>query len=411
MAEYYDALETRDPTVRETEQFAVLGPILARAVKTMPGWAAHLEGCDVSAVGNRQALAALPVLRKPELMEQQAAEPPFGGFAAPLTDGGRRVFMSPGPVFEPEGRGPDPWRAARALFAAGFRAGDIVHNTFSYHLTPGAAMLEEGAFALGCTVFPAGPANTDQQVEAAAALRPNAFCGTPDFLKILLDKASELGRPLDCFEKALVSGGALFPSLRQEFANRGVSVCQAYGTADAGIIAYESPGHEGMIIDEGVILEIVRPGTDQTVPDGEVGEIVVSVLSEDYPLLRFGTGDLSAILEGRSPCGRTGLRIKGWMGRADQRIKVKGMFIDPKQVAAVLARHDGVSKARLEVTREAERDRMVLKVEGEPETGLAERLAQTLADETKISGSVEIVPAGSLPNDGKVISDERDYGN
>lgn len=410
MTDHYDDLETRDPARRETDLFQSLGPFLNRAVGQAPGWGSHLAGRDVAAVDSREALARLPVLRKTELMRRQTEDPPFGGFAAPPVQVGSRIFMSPGPVFEPQGKGPDPWRAARALFAAGFRPGDIVHNTFSYHLTPGAFILDEGARVLGCHVVPAGTAPAEQQIEAALALRPNAFVGTPDFLKVLLDKARDMGRSIESIRKALVSGGALFPALRDEYRSHGISVAEAYATADAGVIAYESPGHDGLIVDEGVILEIVRPGTDDPVPDGDVGEVVVTVFNPAYPLIRFGTGDLSAILPGTSPCGRTNVRIRGWMGRADQRTKIKGMFVDPKQVDAVLKAHPEIGRARLVVSREGDRDAMTLMVESDRSSdAFASDIAATLAQATGLSGRVVFVEGGGLPNDGKIIADERDY--
>lgn len=411
MTEHYDDLETRDPVRRESDHFQSLGPFLETVTNRFPGWAKHLDGHQTGSVISREDLAKLPVLRKPELMEAQASSPPFGGFCAFPAGGGSRVFASPGPVYEIQAPGPDPWRAARALFAAGFRSGDLVQNSFGYHLTPGAFILEEGARALGCNVIPAGVGNTEQQVEAALALRPAGFTGTPDFLKIMLDRALELGRSLDSFERALVSGGALFPGLRAEYTERGIAVTQAYATADAGIIAYESPGEEGLILDEHIILEIVRPGTDDPIPEGEVGEIVITVFNADAPLVRFGTGDLSAILSGTSPCGRTNTRIKGWMGRADQRTKVKGMFVDPKQVAAIVRAHLEVKKARLVITRDQDADAMKLMIESEGSDELSAAVAHTLKTETRMSGRVELVATGSLPNDGLVIADERDYSS
>jgi phenylacetate-CoA ligase len=363
-------------------------------------------------VTDRTALARLPVLRKPELMEAQRADPPFGGFADMQAIGGGRIFMSPGPVWEPP-PGPEQDRnGARAFFAAGFRAGDIVHNAFSYHLTPGGLMLDNAVRALGCTVFPAGTGNTDMQAEAAAALRPTAYCGTPDFLKILLDRAAELGLDLSSIRRAMVSGGALFPSLRAEYAARGVNVLQCYATAEFGVIAYETTGEDGaplpgMIVNEGLIVEIVRPGTDEPVADGEVGEVVVTGFNPAYPLVRFGTGDLSAVMPEPSPCGRTNMRIRGWMGRADQRTKVKGMFVDPGQVAQVARRHPGLGRTRLVVSREGERDVMVLHVEAAEADIPA--IETSLREVTKLSGKVRLAPPGSLPNDGKVIADERDY--
>ncbi|MEM9205921.1 MAG: AMP-binding protein [Pseudomonadota bacterium] len=412
MTEFYDDLETRDPEKRETAHFQSLGPFLQQVASEAPGWAKRLDGVDLQAVKSRADLVQIPVLRKPEMMAAQTENPPFGGFAAINPGQGGRIFMSPGPVYEPQGKGPDPWRAGRSLFAAGFRRGDIVHNSFSYHLTPGAFILDEGLRALGCMVMPAGVGQTEQQVEAAAHIKPTGFVGTPDFLKVLLDRAQDVGLSLASISKALVSGGALFPSLRKEYRDRGVSVLQAYATADAGVIAYESDAMEGLIVDEGVILEIVRPGTDDPVPDGEVGEVVITVFNPSYPLVRFGTGDLSAVLDGQSPCGRTNMRIKGWMGRADQRTKVKGMFVDPKQVAEIAARHPEIEKARLVVTRDGDSDAMMLRVAASVSTdaeSFLERVVETMSDVTKMKGSVEIVAKESLPNDGVVIADERDY--
>jgi phenylacetate-CoA ligase len=328
---------------------------------------------------------------------------------------GSHVFLSPGPIWEPQGPGDDPSQAARAFHAAGLRAGDVVHNAFSYHLTPGGTILDMGARALGCTVFPAGTGNTDQQVEAAAMLRPTAYSGTPDFLKVMLDRAAELGRDLSSFRRGLVSGGALFPSLRAEYAERGVSVFQCYATAEFGVIAYETSDAEGnllpgMVLNENLIVEIVRPGTGDPVADGEVGEIVVTGFNPAYPLIRLGTGDMSRIVDGRSPCGRTNRRIAGWLGRADQRTKVKGMFVDPRQIAEIARRHPSIGRARLVVTREGERDAMTLRVE--PRDGASVDMAAVgalIREVTKMSGEVELAAPGSLPNDGKVIADERDY--
>ncbi|MDD9909447.1 MAG: phenylacetate--CoA ligase family protein [Ahrensia sp.] len=409
MSEYFDEAEQRDRAEREAELFARLAQHLPEAVTVSEGLANHLDGHDLSAITSRQALASLPVLRKSQLMEAQAANPPFGGFANADALRGNRVFLSPGPIWEPQGLGADPWLAARALFAAGFRAGDVVHNALSYHMTPGAFIIEEGLRALGCTVFPAGTGNTQMQVEAAAALKPIAYVGTPDYLMTMLDAADEHGFDLSSITKALVSGGALFPSMRASYAERGVRVMQAYATADLGVIAYES-AHEGelvdgMMVNEDLIVEIVRPGTDIPVEAGEVGELVVTNFSTAYPLVRFATGDLSASMTDVSPCGRTNMRIRGWMGRADQRTKVKGMFVDPKQIGQLRARHPEITGVRLVVSREGTSDAMVLRVTGEGVD--AERVEQTLRDVTKLGGSVETVD--SLPNDGKVIADERDY--
>lgn len=407
---HFDGLETRDPEQRERAQFGLLPDVIQRAKEMAPGWKSHLSDVDAKAVTSRETLATLPLIRKAALKEHQAQKPPFGGFA---TNDGRalgRIFMSPGPIFEPEGRTEDWWRSARALYAAGFRAGDVVHNTFAYHLTPGGWILDAGARALGCSVIPAGPGNTEQQLEAIAHLRPSAYVGVPDYLKILLDKAAADGRDTSSIKRALVSGGALFPSLRQEYLDRGISVFQVYATADAGSIAYESEALEGMIVDEGVILEIVRPGTGDPVADGEVGEVVVTTFNRDYPMIRLATGDLSAILPGQSPCGRTNRRIKGWMGRADQTTKVKGMFVHPEQIAKIADRHPELGRLRLVVDREGEQDTMVLKAESinhAPE--LVTALAETLQDVTKLKGAIQLTAPDTLPNDGIVICDERKY--
>lgn len=411
MTSYFDDAETRSPAAREASLFAALPEFLSGAMATAPGLARWLDGVDVGAVTSRVALAKLPVLRKPEVMDFQLAEPPFGGFAAPAALKHGRVFFSPGPIWEPQGTGADPWNAARALHAAGVRPGDVLHNGFAYHMTPGGFMIDEGARSLGCLVFPAGTGNTDMQVDAAVALRPKVYAGTPDFLKVILDRGKELGKDLSSFKLGFVSGGALFPSLREEYRSRGVNVLQCYATADLGVIAYESADAQGlpnpgMIVNESLIVEIVRPGTGDPVPEGEVGELVVTSFNPSYPLVRFGTGDLSAILPGQSPCGRTNLRVKGWLGRADQRTKVKGMFVDPKQIAEIVRRHPGIAKARLLVTRDGERDAMVLMIAGDVDALAVEA---TLREVTKLGGAVERVEAASLPNDGKVIDDQRDY--
>jgi len=415
MSSHFDDRETREPVIREQETFEGLRSLLSRSLKRLPALDAWLGHPDPAALVDRAALAALPVLRKPDLMQMQEANPPFGGLADQDALKGNRVFMSPGPVWEPQGLGADPWSAARALFAAGFRSGDMVHNSLAYHMTPGGFILDEGARALGCLVFPAGVGNTEAQVDAAAKLKPAGFTGTPDYLKVILEKADEMGRDLSSIKRALVSGGALFPSLRQYYAERGISVLQSYATADLGVIAYESAAadgapHPGMIVNEGMIVEIVRPGTNDPVPEGEVGELVVTTLNPGYPLVRFGTGDLSAIMPGLSPCGRTGQRIQGWMGRADQRTKVKGMFVDPKQIAEILKAHPEIARARLVVGRSGDADVMTLKVEpAAGATPVAKDIEATLAAIAKLRGTVEIAPSASLPNDGKVIADERDY--
>jgi phenylacetate-CoA ligase len=407
---HYDQLETRDPAQRELALFNLLPDLVRHAMTHAPGWTAHLKGVDAAAVNSRQSLARLPVLRKSVLKDLQAKVPPFGGFATSPPGILGRVFMSPGPIFEPEGRGEDWWRTARALFAAGIRKGDIVHNTFAYHLTPGGWILDAGARALGCTVIAAGPGNTEQQLDVIQYLQPNVYVGVPDYLKILLDKAKDAGRDAASFKKALVGGGALFPSLRAEYKARGIDTYQTYATADLGIIAYESAALEGMIVDEGAIVEIVRPGTGDPLPAGEVGEVVVTTFNRDYPMIRFATGDLSAVLTGTSPCGRTNMRIKGWLGRADQTTKVKGMFVHPEQVAEVAKRHAGLGRVRLVVARAGEQDVMTLRAEtANVDASLKAKLAQTLQALTKLKGEVELVAPGSLPNDGKVIADERTY--
>jgi phenylacetate-CoA ligase len=406
---YFDQLETRDSEQRELAQFNLLPDLIRRMLETAPGWADHLKGVDPATVTSREALAKLPVLRKSGLHALQARRPPFGGFATtPLTEVAR-VFMSPGPIFEPEGRGEDWWRAARALYAAGVRKGDIVHNTFAYHLTPGGWILDSGARALGCAVIAAGPGNTEQQIEAIQVLKPSVYVGVPDYLKILLDKAREAGKDATSFRTAMVSGGALFPSLRAEYKQRGIATFQTYATADLGIIAYETSALEGMVVDEGVIVEIVRPGTGDPVAPGEVGEVVVTSFNRDYPLVRFATGDLSAVLPGASSCGRTNMRIKGWLGRADQTTKVKGMFVNPEQMAELVKRHAGIGRVRLVVGRSGEQDVMTLRAEAQEDAGLKAKLVETLHAVTKLHGDVEIVAPGSLPNDGKVIADERVY--
>ena len=410
MADYYDPLETRNPALRESEQFAALPATLARAL-TAPGWAKHLSGIDPAAVTSREALAKLPVFRKSDLVALQNEHPPFGGLNVTPPGKARRLFMSPGPIFEPEGLGVDGWGAARACFAAGFRAGDIVHNSFAYHLTPGAFMLESGVHALGCAVIPGGVGNTEQQLEAIAHYRPTGYVGTPDFLKILLDTAQKSGKDAASFTRGLVSGAALPGSLRDELRARGVAVVQCYATAELGIVAYESDAMQGMIVNENLILEIVRPGTGDPLAPGEVGEIVVTTFNPDYPMIRLATGDLSAIHDGVSGCGRTNLRIKGWMGRADQTAKVKGMFVHPKQVAEIGRRHPELSRLRLVVGRAAEQDTMTLLAEAaSSDAALAEAVAATLQSVTKIKGVVNLVSPGSLPNDGKVIADERPVG-
>ncbi len=414
-SEHFDSLETRDPDERERDLIGRLPGLIARAQRA-PGWAAQLAGVDAATVASRAALAKLPVLRKSELAARQRAHPPFGGFNVTAPGSVRRLLMSPGPIFEPEGKAEDVWGAARALYAAGFRAGDIVHNSFSYHLTPGGFIMELGAHALGCAVVPAGTGNTEQQVEAIAHLRPSGYLGTPDFLKILLDAAAKAGKDAASLRRALVSGAALPASLRRELAARGVAVRQCYATADVGVIAYESgadeaAGGDGMIVAETLLLEIVRPGTGDPIAEGEVGEVVVTAFKDDYPMIRLATGDLSAVTPGRSPCGRTNARIAGWMGRADQATKVKGMFVHPAAVAELGRRHPELGRLRLVVTRSGEQDAMTLLAEcAAPAASLQEAVAGTLRAVTKLGGEVRLVPSGALPNDGKVIADERPLG-
>lgn len=408
---HFDTLETRDPAQREQDILARLPAQIAHAKAMTRAFADVLEDVDAAAVTTREALARVPVSRKSALIELQKARPPFGGFAASGWGSLARVFASPGPIYEPEGRAPDWWRLARALYAADFRRGDLVHNAFSYHMTPAGSMLECGALALGCTVFPAGTGQSEAQVQAMAHLQPTGYVGTPSFLRILLEKAAELGIRLPSLTKALVSGEAFPPSLRDALKALGVNGYQAYATADLGLVAYESPAREGLIVDEGVLVEIVRPGTGDPVPEGEVGEVVVTALTNtDYPMIRFATGDLSAVLPGTSPCGRTNLRIKGWMGRADQTTKVKGLFVHPAQVAGVVARHPAIARARLVVDSVDGQDRMTLKCEVRPGQKLdRDAVLASLRDTTKMRGEVEEVASGDLANDGKVIEDARKY--
>ncbi len=411
MTDHYDALETRDPELRESELLARLPRQIAHAKSGAPAYAKMLQRVDAAAVTTRAALALLPVTRKSELLEQQKAARPFGGFAATRWGESLRVFASPGPIYEPEGRGPDYWRLARALHASGFRRGDLVHNAFSYHFTPAGSMLESGAHALGCTVFPGGVGQTEQQVQAIAELGPAGYTGTPSFLKLILDKADELGVAVPTLRKALVSGEAFPPRLRDALGARGIDGYQAYATADVGLIAYETPAREGLVIDEGVLVEIVRPGTGDPVAPGEVGEVVVtSLFNVDYPLIRFSTGDLSSIIPGASPCGRTNLRIKGWLGRADQTTKIKGMFVHPAQVAAIVKRHPGIGNARLVVDNATGADRMTLHVEvRDDDAALADALLTSIREVTKLRGEIAFCATGELANDGKVIDDVRKY--
>ncbi|WP_338690951.1 AMP-binding protein [Bradyrhizobium sp. 26S5] len=407
MTDHYDALETRDPAQREAALFARLPDVLRKAMAA-PAYANLLRGTDPASITSREALAELPVLRKSELPALHKAAPPFGGFVADKPGSFARLFTSPGPIFEPEGRQADPWRGARALFAAGFREGDVVLNTFSYHLTPGGFIFDASARALGCAVIPAGPGNTEQQFELIEAYRPVGYSGTPDFLKILLDAAAAGGRDVSSIKRALVSGAAFPKSLQEEMKSRGVEAYQAFGTADLGLIAFETPAREGMTVNEELILEIVKPGTGDPVAPGDVGEIVVTSLDPHHPWIRLALGDLTAALPGASPCGRTNMRIKGWMGRADQTTKVKGMFVRPEQVAEIGKRHPALGRLRLVVTRAGEADAMTLKAEcASPPASLQDEVAATLRTVTKLGGAVELVGTGALPNDGKVIADER----
>ncbi|MBP7001240.1 phenylacetate--CoA ligase family protein [Amaricoccus sp.] len=398
--------ETRSPEARAAALAEALPRAVAAAIAGAPGMAAHLAGVEAAAVADRTALARLPVLRKAELSAAQKARPPYGGFASGGAAEFDHAFQSPGPIYEPGRRGGDWWRIGRFLRACGIGKGDLVQNCFSYHLTPAGMMFESGAAAVGAAVIPAGTGQTELQVEAAAQLGATAYAGTPDFLKAILDRADEMGVALG-LTRAAVSGGALFPALRAGYAARGIACLQCYATADLGLIAYESAGGEGMIVDEGVVVEIVRPGTGDPVAEGEVGEVVVTTLNPDYPLIRFATGDLSAVAAGPSPCGRTNMRIRGWMGRADQTTKIKGMFVRPEQVAALVARHPEIRRARVVAERAGDADRMRVLVEAEAAD--AGRIGESVQAVLKLRGEVEVVAPGSLPNDGKVIEDRRSY--
>jgi phenylacetate-CoA ligase len=415
MSEHYDSLETRDPAAREQALLAALPAQIAHAQKNAPGFSRILAGVNPANVNSRAALARLPVTRKSDLAELQKLEPPLGGLNATAVNKLAKIFVSPGPVYEPQGTASDWWRTARSLYAAGFRAGELVINTFAYHFTPAGSMFESGALALGCTVVPTGIGQTEMQVATIADLRISAFIGTPSFLKLIVDKADELKADIGCLKKAMVGGEYLPPALRKSLGARGIRVTQSYGTADLGSLAYESAlpdgtVTEGMILDEGLILEIVRPGTGDPVSPGEVGEVVITSFNADYPLIRFGTGDLSAVLSGPSPCGRTNVRIKGWMGRADQTTKVRGMFVTPKQVNEIVRRHPEIIKARLVVAGETGNDSMTLKCEVRSAgNALRPAFVASIRDVTKLRGDIEFVAAGSLPNDGKVIDDTRKY--
>jgi phenylacetate-CoA ligase len=407
MTAHYDALETREPAAREAELFSRLPGVL-RSAMAAPAYAERLGGLDPATVTSRAALAGLPVLRKSELPALHKASAPFGGFVAASPGSFARLFTSPGPIFEPEGRQADPWRGARALFAAGFRDGDVVLNTFSYHLTPGGFIFDSSARALGCAVIPAGPGNTEQQFELIEAYRPVGYSGTPDFLKILLDAAAASGRDVSSIKRALVSGAAFPPSLQAEIKARGIDAYQAFGTADLGLIAFETAARDGMVVNEDLIMEIVKPGTGDPVAAGDVGEIVVTSLDPHHPWIRLALGDLTAVLPGPSKSGRTNMRIKGWMGRADQTTKVKGMFVRPEQIAEIAKRHSALGRVRLVVSRQGETDAMTLRAEtASASIALQEEVAGTLRAVTKLGGNVELVGPGALPNDGKVIADER----
>jgi len=409
MSEFFDILETRPPEQREAELFTLLSAQVAHAQESAPAVADMLAGVDATTLVRRSVLEKLPLLQKSELIERQKQTPIFGGLTALAPPELGQIFVSPGPIFEPGARRPDFWRFSRALHAAGLRSGETVQNCFSYHFTPAGMMFESGAQALGCAVVPAGVGQTELQVQVMQHVRPQAYVGTPSFLKLIIDKADELGADISCLSKALVSGEYLPPSLREFFSVRGIAVLQCYATADLGLIAYESPAREGMIVDEGIILEIVRPGTGDPVAEGEVGEVVVTSLSPEYPLLRFATGDLSAFLPGMSPCGRTNRRIKGWMGRADQTAKIRGMFVRPTQVAEVLRQHPELIKGRLVVERINDADSMVLQCELAAGVSAppAEEIVATIRKICNLRGEVVFVSAGTLANDGKVIDDLR----
>jgi phenylacetate-CoA ligase len=407
MTDHYDSLETRDPAIREAELFSRLPDVLRKALAA-PGYAEHLRDVDPAEITSRAALATLPILRKSDLPALHKAAPPFGGFVCKPPGAFARLYTSPGPIFEPEAAHADPWRGARALFAAGFRQGNVVLNTFSYHLTPGGFIFDTAARALGCAAIPAGPGNTEAQFELIEAYRPTGYCGTPDFLKILLDAAVSAGRDVSSIKRAVVSGAAFPKSLQEEIASRGIDAYQAFGTADLGLIAYETSARDGMVVNEDLIFEIVRPGTGEPVAEGDVGEIVVTALDPDHAWIRLATGDLTAALPGTSPCGRTNLRIRGWVGRADQTTKVKGMFVRPEQIAEIGRRHLELGRLRLVVGRDSEQDVMTLRCEcAAPSETLRDTVVSTLRAVTKLGGAVELTAPGSLPNDGKVIADER----
>ena len=412
---HWDKLETRSAKTRERALMEDLPRFVAHAMKRAPGWAKILNGVNPSKIKTRAALAALPVTRKSDLPALQKEMPPLGGLNATPVEKLAKLFISPGPIYDPEGRGKDWWRTARGLYAGGFRAGDRVLNTFAYHFTPAGSMLEAGASAIGCIVIPGGTGHTEQQVAAIRDLQVNAFVGTPSFLKLIVEKADELKVDITCLTKAHVGAEYLPPPLRKSLGERGIRVSQTYASADLGLIAYESvmpdgQVNDGMILDERLLLEIVRPGTGDPVAPGEVGEVVITNFNKDYPLIRFGTGDLSAVLPGASPCGRTNVRIKGWMGRADQSTKVRAMFVTPRQVAEIARRHPQIAKARLVVEGDAGNDRMTLRCEvSDRSSALSEAIVSSIREITQLRGEVALVAPGSLPNDGKVIEDLRKY--
>ncbi len=409
--EYYDALEIRDPITRQNDQFSNLPKHLRHSAERSTYVKKQLNGIDIDSIGCAEDLPQIPVVRKSQLIDLQRESPPFGGLTAHDEHALLRIFASPGPIFEPETKRPDNWRIARALFAAGVRRGMLVHNTFSYHFSPAGMMLESGIIELGCKVFPAGVGQTDLQVQAIGRLRPEAYTGTPSFLKIILDNARESNVDVSSLQVGLVSGEALPESLREELNRHGVKVKQAYATADIGLIAYESEAMEGLIVDEGVIVEIVQPGTNEPVPEGEVGEVVVTSLNPDYPLLRFGTGDMSAVMEGTSPCGRTNVRIKGWMGRADQTTKVRGMFVHPSQIAEIVKKFPEINRARLIVSSKDHQDEMRLacEVTQRVDPQLVDRIADSVRELCKLRAEVVLVTSGEIPRDGIVIEDARTY--
>ncbi len=405
---FCDELEIRDPETREHDLFAALPAQIAHAKSHAPYYARTLAAVEPRSVKSRNALAKLPVTRKSALIELQKDAPPLAGLAAAGKGELARLFMSPGPIYEPEGRGADFWRLKRALYAAGFRPGQLVHNCFSYHLTPAGAMLESAAHALGCAVVPGGTGQTELQLRAISDLKPDGYVGTPSFLKILIEKARETGADIFSLKRALVSGEAFPPGLQKEIAASGIDAFQCYATAELGLIAYESQAREGLILDEQIIVEFLRPGTGDPVNPGEMGEVAVTLFSKEYPLIRFATGDLSAILPGQSPCGRTNQRIKGWLGRADQTAKVKGLFVHPAQIAETMKRHPGLGRARLVISHDGKNDVMTLEAESPgTDPALAALLAESLTAITKLKGEIRLVPPGSLPNDGKVIEDRR----